>query len=111
MAVSRSQCDIYLMTNTKIHLILFQCRILHNKTLFSNIKSIGTASRGGSSAYHESVLFSGRLTLRYGRMMSWKPNGKTFDGNGTKPDIFLLPDPQECEYPPKSGIQMKTACA
>ena len=58
----------------------------------SDIRLIGTPSSGIGSFPLTTTLLSGRMTVRYGRMMCWKPNGDTFDTTGVQPHITVLPD-------------------
>lgn len=54
---------------------------------------IGQASSGGSGATRYFTLQNSRIEVLLSTMVSFRPNGKLFDGNGIEVDISVMPAP------------------
>lgn len=52
---------------------------------------VGEPSGGGSGATRRYVLPNTKLEVALSSMASFRPNGKTFDGNGVEVDVLALP--------------------
>jgi C-terminal processing protease CtpA/Prc len=59
-----------------------------------NVTLVGTPSGGGSALSETFVLSNSHLRIRHASMASFQRSGRLHDGNGTKPDIRVEPDPE-----------------
>jgi C-terminal processing protease CtpA/Prc len=59
-----------------------------------NVTLLGTPSSGGSARARTVRLRGSSLSVRLGTMVSFRPDGELFDGNGVEPDVHLEPSPE-----------------
>ncbi|SEK47513.1 Peptidase family S41 [Aquimarina amphilecti] len=54
-----------------------------------NIKVVGVTTDGSSGNSKEMYLTNSNIKVKVSTMLSFQRNGKTLDGNGTEPDIYI----------------------
>ena len=59
-----------------------------------NIRTMGTASAGGSARSVRHTLGDSEIELKCASMASFQPDGSLYDGNGVAPDIIVEQDPE-----------------
>ena len=59
-----------------------------------NVTLLGTPSGGGSARIVPARLANSPISVALGSMVSFMPNGLSFDGNGVEPDIRVEPSPE-----------------
>ncbi|WP_299436407.1 S41 family peptidase [uncultured Aquimarina sp.] len=60
-----------------------------------NIKIVGVTTDGSSGNSKKMNLKHSKIRVRISTMLSFQRNGKTLDGNGTKPDIYIPEDEEQ----------------
>ena len=61
----------------------------------SNVKIVGTTTDGSSGNSTVMHLTHSKIRVKLSTMLSFQRNGKTLDGNGTKPDISIPEDKEQ----------------
>ncbi|CAL2076885.1 TSPc domain-containing protein [Tenacibaculum sp. 190524A02b] len=54
-----------------------------------NVKIVGNTTDGSSGKSQKFYLTNSQIRVKVSTMISYQRNGKTLDGNGTQPDVFL----------------------
>jgi len=70
-----------------------------------NVKIVGTTTDGSSGNSKKINLNHSNIQVSLSTMLSFQRNGKTLDGNGTKPDIYISEDEEQALE--GSDIQLK----
>ncbi len=60
-----------------------------------NIKIVGVTTDGSSGNSKKMYLKNSNIRVKISTMLSFKRNGETLDGNGTKPDIYISEDEEQ----------------
>ncbi len=58
----------------------------------ANVKIVGVTTNGSSGRSNKFYLSNSNIKIKISTMLSFQRNGKTLDGNGTKPDIIIQRD-------------------
>ena len=61
----------------------------------SNVKIVGVTTDGSSGNSKKMNLKHSNIRVKISTMLSFQRNGKTLDGNGTKPDIYIPEDEEQ----------------
>lgn len=54
-----------------------------------NVKIVGVTTDGSSGNSKNNYLNNSKIRVKFSTMLSFQRNGKTLDGNGTEPDIYI----------------------
>lgn len=100
---STLQCPVYILVNEEC----FSAASVFTSAFkgLPNIKIVGITTNGSSGRSKKFYLKNSNIRIKLSTMLSFQRNGKTLDGNGTKPDIVI--EREEEQILGKSDSQLK----